>query len=298
MPSSRSRRLPAWLAVAVAAVLLVLPLLLAPAPASAAPAVPDGGRRPVAQVAPETPAPEPGDGGITDLTRAPSAPGSPDASISLNLTGPDGKPSQSIVLILLLTLLAVAPALLIMLTSFTRIVVVLSLTRNAVGLPTIPPNQVVIGLAMFLSLFVMGPTLAEMNREALQPFLKGEIAQGEAYDAGVAPLKEFMLEQTRESELGLFVKLSGQDRPASPEDVGMAALVPAFILSELKTAFIIGFVVFVPFLVIDLVIASSLMSMGMMMLPPIMISLPFKLLLFVMVDGWALVVRSLVSSFG
>ena len=227
--------------------------------------------------------------------------GEPEASINLDLgdiTGEDGKaPSQSIVIILLLTLLSVAPALLIMLTSFTRIVVVLSLTRNALGLQSIPPNQVVVGLALFLSLFMMSPTLKELNDEALQPFLNGDIEQGEAFDRAEAPIREFMMGQVREGELAMFVRASGDERPATPEDVSLAALVPAYILSELKTAFIIGFVVFVPFLVIDLVVSSSLMSMGMMMLPPVLISLPFKLLLFVMVDGWALVVRALITSF-
>jgi len=175
--------------------------------------------------------------------------------------------------------------------------VVLSLTRNALGVQAIPPNQVVVGLALFLSLFVMGPTLKEMNEKGLQPYLNGELNQQQAYDAGIEPLREFMIDQTRPGELALFVKAAGEAKPANPDDVSMTALVPAFILSELKTAFIIGFIVFIPFLVIDLVIASSLMSMGMMMLPPILISLPFKLLLFVMVDGWALVVRSLLSSF-
>lgn len=207
------------------------------------------------------------------------------------------KPGQSVLIILLLTLLAVAPALLVMLTSFTRIVIVLSLVRNALGLQAIPPNQVVVGLALFLSLFVMLPTLSEMNDKALQPLLEGDITQGEAYERASDPLRTFMLKQTRKGELALFVDASGEERPAKPEDVSMASLVPAFILSELKTAFIIGFVVFIPFLVIDLVVSSSLMSMGMFMLPPVLVSLPFKLLLFVMVDGWALVVRSLITSF-
>jgi len=219
------------------------------------------------------------------------------ATISLDLGGENGAPSPSVVIFLLLTVLAVAPALLIMLTSFTRIVVVLSLTRNALGVQAIPPNQVIVGLALFISLFVMGPTLKDVNDEGLQPFLKGEKTQQEAYDDGVKPLRAFMFKQTRSGELAMFMKLSSDTRPENPDDVSMTALIPAFILSELKTAFIIGFVVFIPFLVIDLVIASSLMSMGMLMLPPILISLPFKLLLFVMVDGWSLVVRSLLSSF-
>ena len=220
------------------------------------------------------------------------------ASISLDLGGVGGKPSQSLMIIVLITLLSVAPALLIMLTSFTRIVIVLSLTRNALGLHTIPPNQVIVGLAMFLSFFVMSPTFGDINRDAIQPLLKGEKTQAQAYDSAVTPLRTFMLKQTRKGELAMFsAAANGGKRPEKPEDVGMAALIPAFILSELKTAFIIGFVIFIPFLVIDIVVSSSLMSMGMMMLPPVFVSLPFKLLLFVMVDGWGLVVRSLLKSF-
>jgi flagellar biosynthetic protein FliP len=222
------------------------------------------------------------------------------ASVSLNLGGlTDGqKPSQSLMIILLITLLSVAPALLIMLTSFTRIVIVLSLTRNALGLHTIPPNQVIVGLAMFLSFFVMSPTFGDINKDAIQPLLHGQKTQAQAYDAAVTPLRTFMLKQTRKGELAMFsAAANGGKRPEKPEDVGLAALIPAFILSELKTAFIIGFVIFIPFLVIDIVVSSSLMSMGMMMLPPVFVSLPFKLLLFVMVDGWGLIVRSLLKSF-
>lgn len=207
------------------------------------------------------------------------------------------KPGQSVLIILILTLLAIAPALLMMLTSFTRIVIVLSLTRNALGVNAIPPNQVVVGLSLFLSLFVMAPTLSEMNDNALQPLLKGDMSYKEAYDEASAPLKDFMLDQTRKGELDLFIKASGKPAPADRAEISLATLVPAFVLSELKTAFIIGFVVFVPFLIIDLVISSALMSMGMFMLPPVLVSLPFKLLLFVMVDGWALVVKSLITSF-
>ena len=197
---------------------------------------------------------------------------------------------------LLLTVLAIAPALMVMLTSFTRIVIVLSLTRNAIGLTAIPPNQVVIGLAMFLSLFVMAPTLSQMNKVALQPLLKGDISYSQAYNRGQVPLRGFMLAQTRKSDLVLFTAASGE-KPAPRDQVQMTALVPAFVLSELKTAFIIGFVIFIPFLIIDLIVSSTLMSMGMFMLPPVLVSLPFKLLLFVMVDGWALIVRSLITSF-
>jgi flagellar biosynthetic protein FliP len=223
----------------------------------------------------------------------------PEASINLDLgdTRPGEAPSQSVTIILLLTVLSIAPALLIMLTSFTRVVVVLSLTRNAIGLQSIPPNQVIIGLSLFLSLFLMAPTLKQVNEDGLQPFLKGTKSQSVAFEDGAKPLRTFMLGQVRKEELSLFVRASSDTRPDTPDDVPLAALIPAYILSELKTAFIIGFVVFVPFLVIDLVVSSSLMSMGMMMLPPVLISLPFKLLLFVMVDGWALVVRALITSF-
>jgi flagellar biosynthesis protein FliP len=214
------------------------------------------------------------------------------------LTGQDGKkPGQSVVIILLLTVLAVAPALLVMLTSFTRIVIVLSLTRNALGLPSIPPTQVVVGLSLFLSLFVMAPTLSKMNDTALQPLLNGKMDYSHAYDAAQKPLRVFMLDQTRNGELNMFVKAAGGPAPKSRDDVKMSTLIPAFVLSELKTAFIIGFVIFVPFLIIDLVVSSTLMSMGMFMLPPVLVSLPFKLMLFVMVDGWALVVSSLITSF-
>lgn len=226
---------------------------------------------------------------------------SSDASVSIDFGATDQsgskKPAQSIIIILLLTVLAVAPALLVMLTSFTRIVIVLSLTRNALGLPSIPPNQVVIGLALFLSLFVMAPTLSKINDQALQPMLDGKIDFSHAYDNAQGPLRDFMLNQTRRGELDLFINASGDKPPATRNDVPLSTLIPAFILSELKTAFIIGFVIFIPFLIIDLVVSSTLMSMGMFMLPPVLVSLPFKLLLFVMVDGWALVVSSLITSF-
>ena len=227
----------------------------------------------------------------------PAAPGSK-ATISIDLgNGTGAKPSQSIVIIVMLTLLAVAPALLMMLTSFTRIVIVLSITRNALGLQSIPPNQVMVGLALFLTFFVMSPVLGEMNKSAVQPYLKGEITQGQAYDKASVPLRTFMLKQTRKPELAMFVAAAGDGRPEDTAHVKMGSLVPAFILSELKTAFIIGFIVFIPFLVIDLIVSSSLMSMGMMMLPPVLVSLPFKIMLFVLVDGWALIVKSLLTSF-
>lgn len=224
-------------------------------------------------------------------------PTEPDASISIDLGDVQTKPSQSVLIILLLTLLSVAPSLLIMLTSFTRLVIVFSLTRNALGLQGIPPNQVLIGLSLFLSLFLMAPTFKELNEKALQPLLDGTKTQSQAYEAALPPLRKFMLKQTNESELATFVAASTEKRPEKPEDVSMTSLVPAFILSEIKAAFIIGFIIFIPFLVIDIVVSTSLMSMGMMMLPPMLVALPFKLMLFVMVDGWDLIVRSLITSF-
>ncbi len=227
----------------------------------------------------------------------PTGPTAPSGTVNINLTGVSGKPSQSVIIIVALTLLSVAPALLLLCTSFTKIIVVLSLTRNALGLQGVPPNQVLTGLALFLSLFVMGPVLSQVNHDGVQPYLKGTMTQSQAYEQGVKPLKGFMLEHTRKEELALMVKVSDQPKPAGPEKVSMSTLVPAFVLSELKSAFIIGFVVFIPFLVIDLVVSAALMSMGMMMLPPVMISLPFKLLLFVLVDGWGMIVTALVASY-
>ena len=219
-------------------------------------------------------------------------------SVDLGAEEGEGPPSESIILIIGLTLLSVAPSLVIMLTSFTRIVIVFSLVRSALGVQSIPPNQVVIGLSLFLSLFIMGPTLDQMNEVGLQPYLDGEKTQSEAYDAAIAPLREFMFANTGNDELELMLAAQNiEEPPAGPEDVSMSALIPAFILSELKAAFVIGFVVFMPFLVIDLVVSAVLMSLGMMMLPPVFVSLPFKILLFVMVNGWVLVAETLITSF-
>ncbi len=206
--------------------------------------------------------------------------------------------SVAIQLVALLTVLTLAPALLVMVTSFTRIVLVLGFIRSALGVPMLPPNQVLLGLALFLTLFVMKPTMDAVNSEALQPYMQGTMSQQVALDNAQKPIREFMLKQTREKDLSLFVQLAHMERPNQPDDVPTHVLIPAFVISELKTAFQMGFIIFIPFLVIDMVISSTLMSMGMMMLPPAMISLPFKLLLFVMVDGWYLVVGSLVRSFG
>ena len=240
--------------------------------------------------------PTPAAATATGTPAAGAAPAAAAPSVNINL-GNANKPSESITIIVALTLIAVAPALLMMMTGFTRIVIVLSLTRNALGLQSIPPNQVIVGLALFLSLFVMSPTLTKVNHDAVQPYMHGKITQAQASTAASKPLREFMLKQTRKSELAMFTSAEGKGKPKNADSVSLTALVPAFVLSELKTAFIIGFIIFIPFLVIDLIVSSSLMSMGMMMLPPVLVSLPFKILLFVMVDGWALVVHSLLTSF-
>jgi len=205
--------------------------------------------------------------------------------------------ASTLQIILLLTVLTLAPAILIMLTSFTRIIIVLAFLRSSLATQQMPPNQILIGLALFLTLFIMSPTLEQVNQEGLQPYLKGEITQQAAFDKGMKPLRTFMIKQTREKDLALFVKLSKLPRPKNFDDIPNRVLIPGFIISELKTAFQIGFIIFIPFLVIDMVVASALMSMGMMMLPPMMISLPFKILLFVLVDGWNLVIQSLIMSF-
>ena len=238
-----------------------------------------------------------GDLVLAQAAPAPAPPGVGSGDVTVDLDGMTKGPNKAIVAILSLTVLSVAPALLLLCTSFTRIIIVLSLTRNALGVQAIPPNQVLVGLALFLSMFIMGPTLSEVNKEGLQPLLNDTKSYSQAYEDGAKPIRAFMMKEVKEKELALFVKAAGSDRPGRPEDVPMSALVPAFVLSEIKTAFIIGFIIFIPFLVIDIVVSSSLMSMGMMMLPPVLISLPFKLLLFVMVDGWALIVRSLLASY-
>ena len=205
--------------------------------------------------------------------------------------------TSTIQLLLLLTVLTLAPSILILMTSFTRIIIVLSFVRSGLATQQMPPNQVLVGLALFLTFFIMTPIFADVNEQALQPLFEGEITQEEAFEAAATPMKEFMAGHTREKDLALFMGYAGLDRPETLDDIPLTALVPAFAISELKTAFQIGFMIFVPFLVIDMVVASVLMSMGMMMLPPVMIALPFKILLFVMVDGWHLVIRSLLLSF-
>ncbi|WP_026906131.1 flagellar type III secretion system pore protein FliP [Paucisalibacillus globulus] len=205
--------------------------------------------------------------------------------------------STSIKLILLLTVFSLAPGILILMTSFTRIIIVLSFVRTSLATQQMPPNQVLIGLALFLTFFIMAPTFNEVYEEGLQPLFNEEITLDEAYDSASAPMKEFMAEHTRQKDLALFLSYAEIEPPESIQDIPLTALVPAFAISELKTAFQMGFMIFIPFLIIDMAVASILMSMGMMMLPPVMISLPFKILLFVMVDGWYLITHSLLSGF-
>ncbi|MBL4952956.1 flagellar type III secretion system pore protein FliP [Neobacillus sp. YIM B02564] len=216
--------------------------------------------------------------------------------LDLGSNDPD-KVSNTVRIILLITVLSIAPAMLVLMTCFTRIVVVLSFVRNALGTQQIPPNQVLIGLALFMTFFIMGPTFSQINNHAFQPFMAGKISQEQAFKAASDPLKEFMTKSTREKDLALFLDYAKIKKPKTVEDIPLRALVPAYAISELKSAFQMGFMIFVPFLVIDMIVSSVLMSMGMMMLPPVMISLPFKILLFVLVDGWYLIVESLLKSF-
>lgn len=220
----------------------------------------------------------------------------PDIDIKIGDSGADPGVS-SLSLILIITILSLAPAILILMTSFTRIVIVLGFVRTSLGTQQMPPNQVLIGLALFMTLFVMSPTLGQVNEVALQPYLKGELNQTQALEKAAVPMKKFMFSHTREKDLLLFMKYTKTEQPKTYEDIPLTVLVPAYAISELKTAFQMGFMIFIPFLVIDMVVASTLMAMGMMMLPPVMISLPFKILLFILVDGWYLVVKSLLSSF-
>ena len=279
-----ARRFPAVLAVLLVGALAGLTLVLGAPAASAAP-------KPVATVAPVRPVAPAGSAVPSTPTTAPSSVG-----IQLSPTTTSAL-SNPVSLALLLGALSLLPAVLIMVTAFTRIVIVLGFTRSALGTQGVPPNQVLIGLALFLTLFVMGPVLKQVNDDAIQPMLHGQITQSEAYNRGIEPLRGFMFKQVRSQDLQLFVDLSGKGKPAAPKDVPTTTLIPAFIISELRTAFLIGFIVFVPFVVIDLVVSAALSAMGMAMLPPSLISLPFKLLLFVAVDGWYLLVSSLVRSF-
>ena len=223
-------------------------------------------------------------GGLPALTSTPGAGGSQTYTLSIQT-------------LLTLTALTFIPAALLMMTSFTRIIIVLSLLRHALGTQTSPPNQVLVGLSLFLTIFIMTPVLDKIYTDAYLPYQENKISMQQAMDKGVDPLKTFMLKQTREADIGLFTRLANTPKPDSASDIPMRVLIPAFVTSELKTAFQIGFIIFIPFLIIDMVVASVLMSMGMMMMSPVMVSLPFKLMLFVLVDGWHLLLGSLVMSF-
>jgi flagellar biosynthetic protein FliP len=218
--------------------------------------------------------------------------------MNIELAGANGASvATGVQLIVLLTALSLAPAALITMTAFTRIIIVLSLVRSAIGLPQLPPNQVLLGLTLFLTIFVMAPVWTTINTAAVQPYLSGSVNEQTALQSAEVPIRDFMFKQVREKDLSLFINLAKLPQPSNPSDVPTHVLIPSFAMSELKSAFQMGFAIFIPFLVIDLVISSILMSMGMMMLPPVVISLPFKLLLFVMVDGWFLLAQGLVSSF-
>ena len=216
-------------------------------------------------------------------------------NVNVNVNGLKS-PSTAVLSIIVITVLAVAPSVLILATGFTRIFIVLTLTRNALGTQTVPPNQVIAGLALLISLFVMAPVVSQINHVAVQPYEHGQISASVAIKRGTVPLEHWMLEQTRNNELNLFTT-AAHEHPATTASLPLTTVIPAFVLSELETAFLIGFMIFIPFMVIDLVVSSILMSMGMYMLPPTLISLPFKILLFVLVDGWTLVVGSLLKSF-
>lgn len=205
--------------------------------------------------------------------------------------------ATSVKLLLLLTVLSIAPGILILMTSFTRIIIVLSFVRTSLATQQMPPNQVLIGLALFLTFFIMGPIFSEVYDDALDPLFNEEITLDEAYENASVPMKDFMAKHTRQKDLSLFLDYANNDRPATVEDIPITTLIPAFAISELKTAFQMGFMIFIPFLIIDMAVASVLMSMGMMMLPPVMISLPFKILLFVLVDGWYLITHSILDGF-
>ena len=222
----------------------------------------------------------------------------PTISVGVGKVTKPGDISVTLQILFLMTIISLAPGLLIMTTSFTRIVVVLSFLRNALGTQQSPSNQIVVSLALFLTFFIMSPVWQQVNNDALVPYKAQTITQEEAFKRAVAPMRKFMLSQAREKDIALFINISKMPRPRNADDIPTLTLIPAFIISELRTAFQIGFLVYIPFLVVDMVVASVLMSMGMMMLPPVMISLPFKILLFVLVDGWGLVIGSLIESFG
>ncbi|WP_072934701.1 flagellar type III secretion system pore protein FliP [Schwartzia succinivorans] len=226
-----------------------------------------------------------------------AAPLIPSVDVNVGTAENPQQVASTLQIIAVLTILSLAPSIIVMTTAFIRIVVVLGFLRNALSTQNVPPNQVVVALSLFLTFYIMSPYWSEANEQGIQPYLNGQISQEQALQNTVAPMREFMFKQTRESDLALFVNLSDAPRPDSPDDVSTFTLIPAYVISELKTAFQIGFMIYIPFIVIDMIVASTLMSMGMMMLPPVMISMPFKILLFVMVDGWHLLIKSLIVSF-
>jgi flagellar biosynthetic protein FliP len=236
---------------------------------------------------------------IATAQTAPTAPTVPIPQVNIGVQ--QAKSPQQVVgalqILLLLTVLSLAPTLLVMVTSFTRIIVVLSFVRTAIGTQQVPPNQVLAGLALLLTFFVMNPVIRDVNKNAVQPYLKNQISQSVALDRAATPLRGFMFKQTREKDIQLFYSISKEPRPKAQKDVPTYLLIPAFVISELKTSFEIGFAIYIPFIVIDMVIASILLSMGMMMIPPVIISLPFKILIFILVDGWDLTVSALFQSF-
>jgi len=235
--------------------------------------------------------------GLFFLPAVLSAQNLPSVNVNFGGTGPK-EISSTLQILLMLTILSLAPAIIVTMTSFSRFVIVFSLLRQALGTHQVPPNQVLVGLALFMSFLVMSPTLKRIHDEAYVPYTQSKVTQKEALELAGKPMREFMLAHTREKDLALFVSLQGGEKPKTLSDIGMASIIPAFIISELKTAFQIGFMIYIPFIVIDIVVASVLLAMGMLVLPPVIISLPFKLMLFVLVDGWNLIVGSLVKSFG
>ena len=228
---------------------------------------------------------------------AEAAPIIPSVNVEVGTAESPDQVSSTLQVMALLTVLTFVPGILMMTTCFVRIVVVIGFLRNAMSTQNVPPNQVVLGLAMFMTFYIMGPYWSQANEEGIQPYLNGQISQEEALTKTIAPIREFMFRQTREADLALFVNLAEAERPNTQDDVSTFVLIPAFMISELKTGFQIGFMIYVPFIVIDMIVATTLMSMGMMMLPPVMISLPFKILLFVMIDGWHLLINSIILSF-
>lgn len=222
----------------------------------------------------------------------------PSVNFSMKSTNNPQEIVSSIQILILLTILTLAPAILILMTSFTRLIIVFSFLRQALGTQQMPPNQLLVGMSLFLTFFIMQPVFEKINTEALQPYVNGQMKQELAIEKALVPLRKFMFSQTRGADLELFLRLSKVNNPKTRADVPTTVLIPAFVISELKTAFQIGFIIYLPFLVIDMIVASVLMALGMMMLPPVVISLPFKIMIFVLVDGWSLIVGSMVKSFG